>query len=79
MKFAALKQKGFHQDATIITAEKVLEMATIGGARAVGLEEEIGSVEVGKKADMVVLDYEQRVHDADSSSGLGDCLLGVGA
>jgi 5-methylthioadenosine/S-adenosylhomocysteine deaminase len=57
MKFAALQQKGVHQDATIITAEKVLEMATIGGARAVGLEAEIGSIEVGKKADIVVLDY----------------------
>ena len=58
MKFAALIQKGFHQDATIITAEKVLEMATIDGARAIGLEKEIGSIEVGKKADLVVLDYE---------------------
>jgi 5-methylthioadenosine/S-adenosylhomocysteine deaminase len=57
MKFAALMQKGFHQDATIITAEKVLEMATIDGARAVGLEAEIGSIEPGKKADLVVLDY----------------------
>ena len=57
MKFAALQQKGVHQDATIITAEKVLEMATIDGARAVGLEAEIGSIEVGKKADIVVLDY----------------------
>src|ERR1700730_14636518 len=57
MKFAALQQKGVHQDATIMTAEKVLEIATIGGARAVGLEAEIGSIEVGKKADIVVLDY----------------------
>ncbi len=57
MKFAALMQKGFHQDATIMTAEKVLEMATIDGARAVGLEAEIGSIEVGKKADIVILDY----------------------
>ena len=57
MKFAALQQKGVHQDATIMTAEKVLEMATIDGARAVGLEAEIGSIEVGKKADIVVLDY----------------------
>ena len=47
MKFAALMQKGFHQDATVITAEKVLEMATIDGARAVGLEAEIGSIEAG--------------------------------
>jgi 5-methylthioadenosine/S-adenosylhomocysteine deaminase len=58
MKFAALIQKGLRQDATIITAEKVLEMATIDGARAVGLEAEIGSIEAGKKADLVVLDYE---------------------
>jgi 5-methylthioadenosine/S-adenosylhomocysteine deaminase len=57
MKFAALQQKGVHQDATIMTAEKVLEMATIDGARAVGLEKEIGSIEVGKKADIVVIDY----------------------
>jgi 5-methylthioadenosine/S-adenosylhomocysteine deaminase len=58
MKFAALIQKGFRQDATVITAEKVLEMATIDGARAVGLETEIGSIEVGKKADLVVIEYE---------------------
>jgi 5-methylthioadenosine/S-adenosylhomocysteine deaminase len=57
MKFAALQQKGVHQDATIMTAEKVLEMATIDGARAVGLEKEIGSIEVGKKADIIVIDY----------------------
>jgi 5-methylthioadenosine/S-adenosylhomocysteine deaminase len=58
MKFAALIQKGFHQDATIITAEKVLEMATIDGARAVGLEAAIGSIEPGKKADLIVVDCE---------------------
>jgi 5-methylthioadenosine/S-adenosylhomocysteine deaminase len=58
MKFAALIQKGFHQDATIITAEKVLEMATIDGARAVGLDAEIGSIEPGKKADLIVIDYQ---------------------
>src|SRR5258708_19070534 len=58
MKFAALIHKGFHQDTTIMTAEKVMEMATIDGARAVGLEKEIGSIEVGKKADLIVIDYE---------------------
>ena len=57
MKFAALMQKGFRQDATIITAEKVLEMATIDGARAVGLDSEIGSIETGKKADLIVIDF----------------------
>jgi 5-methylthioadenosine/S-adenosylhomocysteine deaminase len=58
MKFAALIHKGYHRDATIITAEKVLEMATIDGARALGLEAEIGSLEVGKKADVVVLRFD---------------------
>jgi 5-methylthioadenosine/S-adenosylhomocysteine deaminase len=56
MKFAALMQKGFHRDATIMTAEKVLEMATIDGATAVGLEAQIGSIEVGKKADIAIVD-----------------------
>jgi 5-methylthioadenosine/S-adenosylhomocysteine deaminase len=55
LKFAALMHKGFRRDATVITAEQVLEMATIGGARAVGLDHEIGSIEVGKQADLVVL------------------------
>jgi len=36
-------------------AETVLEMATLGGARALGLEDEIGSLEVGKRADVTVI------------------------
>ena len=58
MKFAALMHKGHHRDATIITARQVLEMATIGGARAIGRADEIGSIEVGKKADLVVLNMD---------------------
>ncbi|RBY79566.1 amidohydrolase [Geodermatophilus sp. TF02-6] len=56
MKFAALLHKGVHRDPEVMTAEKALEMATIDGARAVGLEDAVGSLEVGKRADVVVLD-----------------------
>ena len=61
MKHVALLQKANNLDSGAITAEKVLEMATIDGARAVGMEDEIGSIEVGKQADLIVVDL-QRPH-----------------
>ncbi|WP_078546476.1 5'-deoxyadenosine deaminase [Litchfieldia alkalitelluris] len=54
MRLAAIIQKPFHGP-TVMNAEQVLRMATMGGAKAMGLEEEIGSLEVGKKADIVIL------------------------
>jgi 5-methylthioadenosine/S-adenosylhomocysteine deaminase len=56
MKFAALMHKGYRRDPRIVTAEKVMEMATIDGARAIGMADKIGSLEAGKKADFAVLD-----------------------
>jgi len=71
MKFAALMQKGLHGDPTIITAQQVLQMATIGGARAIGLGDEVGSIEIGKKADLVLLDmsdfFASPIHNPISS------------
>ena len=55
MRFVALVHKGYHEDPGIMTAEKVLEMATIDGARAIGREDDLGSLEPGKKADIVLL------------------------
>jgi cytosine/adenosine deaminase-related metal-dependent hydrolase len=55
MHLAGIIHKGANLDAGLVGAETVLEIATINGARALGLEKEIGSIEVGKKADFVVL------------------------
>lgn len=59
MRHAALLHKAANLDAGAMTSEKVLEMATIDGARAVGLEKEIGSLEVGKKADVILFDTDR--------------------
>ena len=57
LKFTALFHKVMRHDPTVITAEKVLEMATIDGARALNLDKEVGSIEVGKKADLILVDF----------------------
>jgi cytosine/adenosine deaminase-related metal-dependent hydrolase len=54
MKTAALLQKVHHLQATALTARDVLEMATLGGARALGMADEVGSLEPGKAADLVL-------------------------
>lgn len=48
--------KDSHDDITLFPAHQVLEMVTVNGAKALGLEDEIGSIEVGKKADLVLHD-----------------------
>jgi cytosine/adenosine deaminase-related metal-dependent hydrolase len=55
MRLAALIQKP-RLGPEALPAGHVLEMATLGGARALGLEDEIGSIEPGKRADITVLD-----------------------
>jgi cytosine/adenosine deaminase-related metal-dependent hydrolase len=56
MYLAAVLYKDGRQDVKVVPAESALEMATIGGAAALGLADDIGSIEVGKKADLVLFD-----------------------
>ncbi|MFK7829262.1 MAG: TRZ/ATZ family hydrolase [Congregibacter sp.] len=56
MHSAALLAKLSTGDATVMPASSALHMATLGGARALGLEAEIGSIRVGKQADLIAVD-----------------------
>lgn len=59
MDLCAKLHKVKNLDPTILPAEVVLKMATIGGAGVLGLEKDIGSLEPGKKADVVLIDCRQ--------------------
>lgn len=56
MKTLALLQKANRWDATVAKAQQVLDFATIGGAKAVGMQDRLGSIEPGKEADIAILD-----------------------
>ena len=56
MNFASLVQKGFKEDPTILDASTIIQMATINGAKALKLDKKIGSIEVGKLADIIIID-----------------------
>ncbi|MEM2910905.1 MAG: amidohydrolase [Candidatus Bathyarchaeia archaeon] len=57
MKMAAILHKGVNGDPTLMPAQKVLRMATLDGAKALSWEKEIGSIKVGKKADIVIVNF----------------------
>ena len=58
MKAASLLQKVHHQDAGVIDPFSVLRMATAGGAKALGLESVCGTVEIGKRADLILVNID---------------------
>jgi cytosine/adenosine deaminase-related metal-dependent hydrolase len=59
MKIAAVIQKARLLDPRAMPASIVLEMATVNGARAMGMQSEVGSIEVGKGADLVLIDLKK--------------------
>jgi 5-methylthioadenosine/S-adenosylhomocysteine deaminase len=59
VKTTAILHKGLNLDPTLLPAEQALEMATIRGAEALSWEREIGSVERGKKADLVIVGFRK--------------------
>jgi 5-methylthioadenosine/S-adenosylhomocysteine deaminase len=59
MKTTAIIHKGINKNPTLMPAEQVLEMATIEGAKALSWENEIGSIEVGKKADLSIINLKK--------------------
>ena len=58
MRTAALLQKVQHGPEAL-PAKRVLRMANIDGARALGLDHEIGSIEIGKKADLTIINLRE--------------------
>lgn len=71
MYLAALVHKGRRLDPKVVPARAVLRMATLDGARALLMDDEIGSLAVGKKADLIVVDPRDAgtlpVHDVASA------------
>jgi len=59
MHLASIIHKAVNYDAVSVPAEDVIKMATINGARALGVDDELGSLEVGKKADIILIDLNK--------------------
>ena len=59
MDTAAKIHKLARKDPSIMDAKTVVKLATIGGAEVLGLRDKIGSLEPGKKADIIILDWKQ--------------------
>ncbi|NLI73618.1 MAG: amidohydrolase family protein [Euryarchaeota archaeon] len=55
MRLLSLLQKSNRWDPTILPAQQTLDMATIGGAKAIRMDDQLGSIEAGKRADVVIM------------------------
>lgn len=63
MKIAGLIQGGIHENEERIAAKDVIKMATINGAKILGEEDKIGSIEEGKKADIIIVDISKNLNN----------------
>ena len=59
INLASILNKAVNMDALSVSAYSAIEMATINGAKTLGWDDEIGSIEVGKKADIILLDLDK--------------------
>lgn len=58
MGYAAAAARLSNQDSTLFTPYELMDLATMGGARALDMENDIGSLEIGKKADIIIIDTD---------------------
>ena len=61
MRIACLAQGGIHENEERIGAKDVIKMAAMNGAKLLGLENKIGSIEEGKDADMILINIEEKL------------------
>ena len=59
MRLAALIHKSYVADPLVVTAEQAIEMATLGGAMAMGIDDKVGSLERGKLADIILINLHE--------------------
>ena len=61
MRVACLIQGGIHENEQRLTAKDVIKMATINGAKLLGLQDKIGSIEIGKDADIILVNIKENL------------------
>ena len=73
MTICSFVQKVHAMDPTVLPAEEILKLATIGGAKAMRWDDEIGTLEVGKKADLILVDLN-KPHFAPWNNSVSDLV-----